>query len=93
MEIQHEDDGERGRFFIEINGEKLAELTYVWSSDTKFVIEHTEVNYKLRGKNIGKQLVKAAVEFAQTKSSKILPLCSFVKVIFDKTPDFNDVLI
>lgn len=92
MEIQHTDDGKKGRFFIEIDGENLAELTYVWSGETKFIIEHTEVNYKLRGKNIGKQLVHAAVEFARSKSSKILPLCSFVKAIFDKKPDYNDVL-
>jgi uncharacterized protein len=93
MEIQHSDDGKKGRFYVEIAGEKLAEMTYVWSSETKFIIDHTEVNDKLRGKNVGKQLVHAAVEFAREKNSKILPLCPFAKAIFNKIDEYKDVLV
>lgn len=92
MEIQHEDDGKRGRFFVEIAGEKLAEMTYVWSGENKFIIDHTEVNDQLRGKNVGKQLVHAAVEFARKNNSKILPLCPFAKAIFNKIDEYKDVL-
>lgn len=93
MEIQHSDDGKKGRFYVEIDGEKLAEMTYVWSSETKFIIDHTEVDDKLRGKNVGKQLVHAAVEFAREKNSKILPLCPFAKAIFNKIDEYKDVLV
>lgn len=93
MEIQHSDDGKKGRFYVEIDGKKLAEMTYVWSSETKFIIDHTEVDDKLRGKNVGKQLVHAAVEFAREKNSKILPLCPFAKAIFNKIDEYKDVLV
>lgn len=92
MEIQQEDNGKKGVFFIEENGEVVAEMTYVWSGEDKIIIDHTEVSEKLGGKGIGKQLVHKAVETAREKHIKILPLCPFVKKVFDKTEDYKDVL-
>ena len=37
-------------------------------------------------------MVTKAVEFAREKGIKILPLCPFAKSVFDKTPEFRDVL-
>lgn len=56
------------------------------------IIDHTEVADALRGKNAGKQMVAAAVEHARKNNLKILPLCPFAKAVFNKTPDFQDVL-
>ena len=92
MEIQEEDNGKKGVFFIEENGEVVAEMTYVWSGEDKIIIDHTEVSEKLGGKGIGKQLVHRAVEMAREKQIKILPLCHFAKKVFDKTEDYKDVL-
>ena len=91
MDIQHSDDGKKGKFYIEQDGEQLAEMTYVWAGN-KFIIDHTEVSHRLAGKGIGKQLVQKAVEFARTKHIKIMPLCPFAKAVFDKTEAYNDVL-
>ena len=41
MEIQQEDNGKKGVFFIEENGEVVAEMTYVWSGEDKIIIDHT----------------------------------------------------
>ncbi len=54
MEIQQEDNGKKGVFFIEENGEVVAEMTYVWSGEDKIIIDHTGVSEKLGGKGIGK---------------------------------------
>jgi predicted GNAT family acetyltransferase len=35
MEIQQEDNGKKGVFFIEENGEEGHEMTYVWSGTQK----------------------------------------------------------
>lgn len=91
MDIQHSDDGKKGKFYIEQDGEQLAEMTYVWAGN-KFIIDHTEVSDRLAGKGIGKQLVHKAVEFARNKHVKIMPLCPFAKAVFDKTEAYNDVL-
>lgn len=78
-------------FYIEENGEVLAEMTYVWAAD-KMIIDHTEVSDKLAGKGAGKQLVNQAVLFAREKHIKILPLCPFAKSVFDKVEAYKDVL-
>lgn len=92
MEIQHSNNSRNGAFFVEQDGERLAEMTYVWSGEDKFIIDHTEVSEKLKGLGVGKQLVMAAVEYARKNNYKIMPLCPFAKSVFDRTPEISDVL-
>lgn len=92
MNILQTDDGKKGAFYVEENGERLAEMTYVWAGTGMFIIDHTEVSDQLAGKGAGKQLVAKAVDFAREQKVKIKPLCPFAKSVFDKTPDYHDVL-
>lgn len=92
MEIQNKDDGKRGMFYVEENGKPLAEMTYVWAGTGTIIIDHTEVDEKLEGRGIGKQLVHRSVEMAREKHIKIKPLCPFAKRVFDITEDYKDVL-
>lgn len=91
MEIQREEHGSKGTFFISAQGERLAEMTYSKAGDTRLIIDHTEVSDALKGKGAGKQLVTAAVNFARQQKIKILPLCPFARAVFEKTPEFADV--
>lgn len=68
------------------------ELVYKWSGTKKFIIEHTEVAENFEGKGIGKKLVLEAVEYARKNLLKILPLCTYAKSVFDKTPELKDVV-
>lgn len=92
MEIKFEQVGSKGSFFIEENNQRLAEMTFSMAGETLMIIDHTEVSDALRGKNVGKQLVAAAVNYAREKNIKILPLCPFAKSVFDKIAEYNDVL-
>jgi predicted GNAT family acetyltransferase len=92
MDIKQKDDGSKGSFYIEVDGEEEGVLNYVWAGPDKIIISHTEVEEALKGKNAGKQLVHKAVEFAREKGIKIMPLCPFATAIFKKTPDYRDVL-
>lgn len=91
VQIQHEDNGKKGRFFIHANGQDLAELTYVWAG--KIVIaDHTEVDEQLKGQGIGHSLLASFVAWARAQDVKIKPLCPFVKSVFDKNQaTYNDV--
>jgi len=90
MQIQHEDDGKRGRFFIKENDEELAEMVYEWYP-SHINIEHTEVSDKLKGHGIGGKLVAAAVEWARERHLKISATCTFAKAVFEKKPEYGDV--
>lgn len=92
MNIQFEDNGKKGSFFIEEHGKRVASLTFTYAGETKFIIDHTEVDESQAGKGLGKLLVKAAVEFARSKHLKIMPLCPYARSVFDKTPEYSDVL-
>ena len=79
-------------FFVEMDGNILAEMAYSMPTPNKMIIEHTEVGEELKGKNVGNQLVHTAVEYARTNNIKIIPLCPFASSVFKKKPEYADVL-
>ena len=91
MVILHKEDGNKGSFYLEENGEQVAEMVYRKESG-RMVIEHTEVDESLRGKNVGFQLVENGVEYAREQHLKIVSLCTFAKKVIDETESFQDVL-
>ena len=92
MLIQHKKSGTKGMFFVEQDGNILAEMVYTQPAANKMIIEHTEVSDELRGQNIGFQLVNTAVEYARKHHISIIPLCPFANSVFKKKPEFSDVL-
>ena len=92
MNIQNQEHGAKGAFFIEQDGEWIAEMTYQKSGDDTIIIDHTEVDESLQGKGVGKDLVEAGVKFARENNLKIVAQCSFAKKIIEATPEFQDVL-
>ena len=91
-EVQVKINDKKGSFFIEIEGKQEAEMTFVFAGEDKIIIDHTGVNPGNEGKGLGKQMVAQAVTYAREKNIKIIPLCPFAKKVFDKTPEFRDVL-
>lgn len=92
MDIQREEHGRKGAFFIDEEGEWVAELTYFRSADNTITVDHTEVDPKLQGQNIGRKLVEAAVNYARENGLKIKPVCPYTRKVIDSTPEFQDVL-
>src|SRR3982751_6692853 len=92
MDIKRDEHGRHGAFFIEEDGEWIAEMTYVKRHNNTIVIDHTEVDEKLRGQGVGEQLVKAAVDFARENNLKIKPVCPYTRKIIDENPEYNDIL-
>lgn len=81
-----------GYFYVSVNGKSEAKLTFVFAGIDKIIIDHTEVNPGNNGKGFGKKMVVKVIEFAREKNITIIPLCPFAKSVFDKNPEFRDVL-
>ena len=92
MLVQHKKTDNKGMFYVETEGNILAEMTYSIPFPQRMVIEHTEVSPELKGQNVGYTLVLTAVEYARTHGMTIIPLCSFTSSVFKKKPEFMDVL-
>ncbi|WP_281297383.1 GNAT family N-acetyltransferase [Flavobacterium limnophilum] len=85
-------NGSKGYFYVSVDGKQEGKMTFVFAGNDKIIIDHTEVNPGNNGKGYGKKMVAKAVEYAREKNIKIIPLCPFAKKVFDKTPEFSDVL-
>lgn len=93
MIVQQRDNEHKGEFFVEQEGERLAEMTYSWAGTDKFIIDHTDVSDTLRGQGVGRYLLDAAVQFARDRQVKIIPLCPFAKSVLQKDANIQDVLV
>ena len=91
VHITQEDRGNKGQFTLLKDDQQIGMMTYSWSGDDKFIIDHTEVDDGHEGNGYGKKLVMKAVEFAREKNVKILPLCPFAKRVFDKNSDLDEI--
>ncbi|GFZ85633.1 N-acetyltransferase [Aquaticitalea lipolytica] len=92
MNIKQEDNGKKGKFFVELDGKQEAEMTYTYAGSDKIIIDHTEVSEKLKGQGVGYKLVEAAVEFMRDKGLKVIPLCPFAAAVFKKKHEYSDRL-
>ncbi|MEO7658815.1 MAG: GNAT family N-acetyltransferase [Pyrinomonadaceae bacterium] len=92
MKIEHEEKGRKGIFFINEEGERLAEIAYFTSAPGIITVYHTEVSPDLRGEGIGEDLVAAVVDYARKNDLKIIATCEDAKKVIVETPEFQDVL-
>lgn len=92
MNIQKNDNGKKGEFLLNLDGIKLAFMTYTYAGPDKIIIDHTEVDESLKGQGVGYKLVEEAVNFAREYNLKIMPLCPFANAVFKKKTEYKDVL-
>ncbi len=92
MEIKHKQSESKGSFYIELEGKVVGEMTYSIANPNLIIIDHTQVGEELKGKGAGVQMLNAAVEYSRQHQIKIIPLCPFVKSVFEKKEEIRDVL-
>lgn len=66
-EIRHERSGRKGRFVWTRAGDRFAEISYTVVGK-RFIIDHIEVDERLRGTGAADKLVALAVEWARLTS-------------------------
>lgn len=78
---------------IALEGSKeIGECTYQ-VSDGVWVINHTFVDPEYGGQGIAKQLVEKIIWQAREEKVKVSASCSYAIHLFNKTNDYDDVLI
>ena len=93
MQFQHLDHGQQGEFFaVNASGQRIAEISYVWSGEHKIIANHTWVDDSLRGQGVARELLDVLVAFAREKNLKIIGTCSYVDVMFRRDKSLADVV-
>jgi predicted GNAT family acetyltransferase len=89
--ITHERADDGGLFLMEQEGRQVGELHYQLAGG-RMVITHTEVEPRLRGGGFAHQLVDAAAVWAREQKLKILPRCSYARVVLLRSPSHADLV-
>lgn len=92
MEIEHQEFGSRGAWFVRDGDDIQAEMTYSKAGDGIIVIDHTAVSDALGGQGVGKQLVNAAVAYVREHNLQIVPVCPFARSVLIGDDQYADVL-
>ncbi len=80
-----------GRFFIEENNKRIAELDFEMDGDI-INAYHTGVRHEFEGQGIAAQLVDKLVDFAREKHLQVIPTCSYIFAKFSHSPSkYKDV--
>ena len=74
------------RFETLING-LGCKLDYIEDKDT-FVITHVGVHPDLRGQGIAGKITQFALEYAKSKSLRVIPMCSYAAVWIQRNPEY-----
>lgn len=81
----------KGTFFIEENGERVAQMKIAISGKKLFAL-HTEVSEKFRGQGIAGKLVDALMHYARENQYIIMAKCSYVASVLKRNPeDVKDI--
>ncbi|NJY61632.1 N-acetyltransferase [Salinimicrobium sp. CDJ15-81-2] len=90
-EIQQKETDGKGMFFIEKDGDIIAELTYTRQDNNIMTLDHTETNPEYEGEGLASSLVKHSVEFAKEKDLRIDPLCRYAAAQFKRHEEYREV--
>lgn len=79
MNIQHKHTESGGEFFLlDENGNKTAELTYLFVDNHTINANHTYVSETLRGQGVADKLYQALIAFIRDNRLKLIPTCSYI---------------
>jgi predicted GNAT family acetyltransferase len=89
--IELEETGSKGRYFLRSPNGAVAEMTFSKVGERMIIIDHTDVPEAFRGQGVGLRLVMRAVEDMRGAGRKIIPLCPFARAQFDRHKEWADV--
>ena len=92
IHITHEDYGNAGRYLASVTGiEGQAELTWRKDGPGIIVADHTYAPIAMRGSGVSMALVRQLIEDARSREMLIVPACSYVRLQFDRHPEWADL--
>lgn len=77
------------RFEVWVEGQ-LAKLDYFEDGNT-IVMTHVGVPYEFRGQGLAAVIAKAGLEYARSKSLRVIPICSYVAAYIRRNPQYLEL--
>jgi uncharacterized protein len=89
VEVKH--NAERSRYELWID-ERLAGIAEYDAAGSTVVFFHTEVAPLLRGRGLGEELIRGALDDVRTRGDTVIPRCWFVAQFIRQNPGYADLL-
>lgn len=70
---------------------EIGEATFS-SSEKIWIIDHTLVDESYKGQGIGQRLIEKIVGVARERKVKIIPLCPYARLQFEREVSYRDLL-
>ena len=86
-------EGRRGRYVARIDGiDAEAELVFTNRGDQLISADHTGAPEVLRGTGAAAALVDFMIDDARRSGFRIIPICPYVRALYEKHPEWADVM-
>lgn len=79
----------KGIFCAMEDGKEIGNVEYELSAKT-MTITHTRAY--VQGRGLGRVLVDTAIEYARSQGMKIVPLCSYAKVLMERVEEYREMI-
>ena len=73
-------------FVLRVGGKRLGSLEFTRPDAKILRIEYVEVAPELRGTGLGRKLVQAAVNWAKETDQRVVPICSYARMVIQRDP-------
>jgi predicted GNAT family acetyltransferase len=84
-------DEDQRQFVAEVEGHQ-ATVSYQPVNETTLDFVSTYVPHNLRGRNVGTQVVRYALDYARDKGLQVIPSCWFVGSVVERHPEYREIL-
>ncbi len=91
--IQQKESEDKGMFYIEQDGDIIAELTYTLNDNNIMTLDHTETDPDQTGQGLASSLVEHSVNYARENNLKIDPLCEYAAKQFERHEEYQEVQV
>jgi len=80
--------------FFRVYDQGECEITYTMPKPSVMSIDHTVVPQALEGKGIAGEMATFALDYARSKSYKVVPKCSYIEAFINKKKSqYGDLLV
>src|SRR5689334_15328460 len=82
----------RHRYEITVDGEVAGYSQYRDPSPGVRAFDHTVVHERFQGRGLAGELVRAALDDARARGSRVLPFCPYVRTFIAEHPGYADLV-
>jgi predicted GNAT family acetyltransferase len=91
MDVQVQDNPDRSRFEILLDGE-LAGLATYRVRDGVVIVTHSEIDPGFRGHGLASELARQTLDTLRERGDRVVPACPFFAKYVVEHPEYDDIV-